>query len=53
MNNVQVTMVSYSENEGSEYNKPTDGNEYVMVEFDIVNNSENEITVSSALSFDG
>lgn len=53
MNNVQVTMVSYSENEGSEYNKPTDGNEYVMVEFEIVNNSENEITVSSALSFDG
>ena len=53
MNDVQVTMVSYSENEGSEYNKPTDGNEYVMVEFEIVNNSENEITVSSALSFDG
>lgn len=48
-----VMMVSYSENEGSEYNKPTDGNEYVMVEFEIVNNSENEITVSSALSFDG
>ena len=42
MNDVQVTMVSYSENEGSEYNKPTDGNEYVMVEFEIVNNSENE-----------
>ena len=40
MNDVQVTMVSYSENEGSEYNKPTDGNEYVMVEFEIVNNSE-------------
>lgn len=48
-----VMMVSYSENEGSEYNKPTDGNEYVIVDFEIVNNSENEITVSSALSFDG
>lgn len=52
MNDVQVTMLNYEEIQGSEYNKPTDGNIFVLVEFEIVNNSDKELTVSSVLSFD-
>ena len=51
LNDVQVTMLDYSESQGSEYNTPTDGNEFVLVEFEIVNNSDNELAISSALSF--
>ena len=52
MNDIQVTMVNYTESEGSEYNKPSDGNEFVLVEFEIANNSDSEMTVSSMVSFE-
>ena len=52
MNDVQVTMVNYTESEGSEYNKPSEGNEFVLVEFEIANNSDSEMTVSSMASFE-
>ena len=52
MNDVQVTMVSYTQNSGSEYNKPSDGNEFVLVEFEIANNSDSEINISSMASFE-
>ncbi len=39
MNDVQVTMVNYTQSSGSEYNKPADGNEFVLVEFEIANNA--------------
>ena len=52
MNDIQVTMVNYTESEGSEYNKPSDGNEFVLVEFEIANNSDSEMTVSSMASFE-
>ena len=52
MNDVQVTMVNYTESEGSEYNKPSEGNEFVLVEFEIANNSDSEMTVSSLASFE-
>lgn len=52
LNGVQVTLTDYSENSGGEWNKPTDGNIFLMVEFEIVNNTDKELTVSSALSFD-
>ena len=52
MNDVQVTMTDYSENNGSEWNKPTDGKVYVLVEFEIQNNSDSELAISSALSFE-
>ena len=45
MNDVQVTMVNYTQNSGSEYNKPSDGNEFVLVEFEIANNSDSEINI--------
>lgn len=53
LNDIQVTMKSYSESQGSEYNKPTEGNEFVLVEFEIANHSDKELNVSSVMSFEG
>ena len=52
LNDVQVTLTDYKESAGSEYNKPTDGNVFLMAEFEIANNTEKELTVSSVMSFD-
>lgn len=52
LNGVQVTLTDYKENTGSEYNKPTDGNVFLMAEFEIANNTEKELSISSALSFE-
>lgn len=51
INNVSVTLVDVSEDKGSTYNKPTKGNIFVICEFEIANNSEKEITISTLLSF--
>ena len=52
LKNVQVTLKSVTESTGSAYNKPADGNVFVLCEFDIANTSDSEITVSSLMSFD-
>lgn len=52
MNDVQVRMTDYKESYGSEWNSPDDGKVFVLVEFEISNNSDSEVVVSSALSFD-
>lgn len=52
LNGVQVTLTDYKESTGSEYNKPTDGNIFLLVEFEISNNTEKELAISSALSFE-
>lgn len=52
LDDVRVTMTNYQESTGSEWNKPTEGNVFILVEFEIENNSEEEITVSSMLSFE-
>lgn len=52
LNNIIVSMREVSESSGSAYNKPADGNVFVICEFEITNNSDKEINVSSALSFD-
>lgn len=49
---VRVTLVNVTENTGSAYNTPNDGNVFVLCEFEIENNSDQEITVSSMVSFD-
>ncbi len=51
--NVVVTMKGITENNGSEYNKPADGNVFVLCEFDIANNSDADINISSMLNFEG
>ena len=52
LNGVQVTLTDYKESTGSEDNKPTDGNVFLMAEFEIANNTEKELAVSSVMSFD-
>lgn len=52
LNNVQVTMTNYQETAGSEWNAPGEGNIFVLVEFEIANNSDSEIAVSSMVSFE-
>ncbi|HPU63723.1 MAG TPA: DUF4352 domain-containing protein, partial [Mobilitalea sp.] len=52
LNNINVTLVSVSESEGSKYNKPSEGKIFLLAEFEIENNSDKEITVSSMMSFE-
>lgn len=49
---VNVTLVKVTESEGSAYNTPTEGNVFILCEFNIENNSNKEIAVSSMLSFE-
>lgn len=52
MNDIQVTLVGYEESSGSEYNKPSDGNVFLLLNFDIANNSDKELSISSMMSFE-
>lgn len=52
MNDVQVTLVDYEESTGSEYNTPSEGNVFVLVNFEIANNSDSELAISSMMSFE-
>lgn len=52
LNGVRVTMTDYSESNGSEYNKPSDGNVFLLVDFLIENNTDSELSVSSLVSFE-
>lgn len=52
LNKVQVTLKNVTESQGSEFAKPKDGNVFVYAEFEITNNSEKELNISSAVSFD-
>ena len=52
LNDVLVSLVNVSESTGSAYNEPTEGNIFVICEFEIANNSDKEINVSSMISFE-
>lgn len=52
IDDIQTTLVSATESEGSEYNSPADGNVFVLLEFEIANNSDSDISVSSMMSFE-
>ncbi len=52
LSGIQVTFVNITENEGSTFNTPTEGNVFVLCEFEIANNSDAELAVSSMLSFE-
>lgn len=49
---VKVTLNSITENTGSQFNKPTEGNVFLLVNFTIENNTDTDLVVSSMLSFD-
>lgn len=48
-----VTLVNVTETKGAAYLGPADGNIFVICEFEIENNSNKDIAVSSMLSFEG
>ena len=52
MNGLQVTLKDYEESNGTEFLTPDDGNVFVIVTFEIANNSDSEISVSSIASFE-
>jgi len=52
LNGVQVTLTDYEESTGSDFNTPDDGNVFLLAEFEITNNTEKELVISSLLSFD-
>lgn len=49
---IKVTLVSAEQSTGSQYLTPADGNVYVVLEFEIENNSGSDIGVSSLASFE-
>lgn len=51
-NDVQVSLLNITESSGSEYNTPDEGNIFVLAEFEIVNNSDKELNISSLMMFD-
>ncbi len=52
LNNVYATLVSVTKSQGGDFNTPADGNEFVLCEFMIENNTEKDLAISSMLSFD-
>lgn len=52
LNNVITTLVGVEESAGSTYNKPTEGNVFLICEFEIENNSNEELAISSLMSID-
>ena len=52
MNDITVTLVNVSENNGGNYMTPSEGKVFVVCEFEIENNSSKDIAVSSIMSFE-
>lgn len=52
MNDVQVALLSAMQSNGSQFAKPDDGNVFLILEFEITNNSEKDISISSVLNFE-
>ena len=51
MQDIQVTLSNYEESEGSSFYKPSEGKVFVLAEFEIANNSDKDLAISSLLSF--
>ena len=52
LHNVSATLLSVTENYGSEFIKPTEGHVFVVCEFEIENGTSSDVAVSSVLSFE-
>lgn len=50
--NIQVTLLSVTESQGSEFIMPDEGNVFLLLEFEIANNSDKDITISSIANFE-
>lgn len=51
-NDITVTFLGVTETRGSAYNKPSEGNVYVLCEFEIANNKSTDLGVSSMMNFE-
>lgn len=51
LDDVVVSFLDVIQSNGSTYNKPTSGNIFVLCEFEITNNSDEELAISSMMSF--
>lgn len=51
IDDITVTLTNVYESNGSQFNTPSNNNVFVICEFDIQNNTDHEIAVSSLLSF--
>lgn len=49
---VKAIITGMEKPEGNQFNKPTDGNEFVILNLEIENISDGEINISSMLNFD-
>ena len=52
LNGLSATLIGVTENNGSEFNTPAEGKVYVLCEFEFENNSDSDIAISSAMSFE-
>ena len=52
LNDILVTFKGVTENNGSQFLAPADGNKFVVCEFEIENKSSGDIAVSSMMSFE-
>ena len=51
LNDIVVTLVGVTESEGGDFNSPEDGNIFLLCDFNIENNSSEDIAVSSIMCF--
>lgn len=52
LNDVIVTLTSVTESGGSQFNKPSEGNTFILCEFSIENNSKKDLAISSLMCFE-
>lgn len=52
INDIVVTLTGVKNSAGSDFNKPKEGNVFVLCSFEIENNSSKDISVSSLMSFE-
>ena len=51
-NGIEITMDSYVESEGDDWSVPTEGNEFMFVHMTIVNQTSDDLVISSMASFE-
>ncbi len=50
--NVQITLANVTESMGNDFAKPDEGNVFLICEFEIANNSDKDINISSVMNFE-
>lgn len=50
--NVQITLANVTESAGNDFAKPDEGNVFLICEFEIANNSDKDISISSMMNFE-